>query len=84
MAMGLPIVISVPEGEATEIVITEKAGLIVPPENSENLAGAILKLKNDIELHSTLAVNSGLAAGKFNRKILALDMLHHIEELMGP
>ena len=84
MAMGLPIVISVPEGEATEIVITEKAGLIVPPENSENLAGAILKLKNDIELHSTLAVNSGLVAGKFNRKILALDMLHHIEELMGP
>jgi colanic acid biosynthesis glycosyl transferase WcaI len=84
MAMKIPIIISVPEGEATEIVITEKAGLIVPPENSNKLAGAILKIKNDIELHSNLAVNSGLAASKFNRKILALDMLNHIEELMCP
>ena len=84
MAMKIPIIISVPEGEATEIVITEKAGLIVPPENSNKLAGAILKIKNDIELHSNLAVNSRLAASKFNRKILALDMLNHIEELMCP
>ena len=84
MAMKIPIIISVPEGEATEIVITEKAGLIVPPENSNKLAGAILKIKNDIELHSNLAVNSGLAASKFNRKVLALDMLNHIEELMCP
>ena len=84
MAMKIPIIISVPEGEASEIVITEKAGLIVPPENSKKLAGAILKIKNDIELHSNLAVNSGLAASKFNREILALDMLNHIEELMCP
>jgi len=83
MAMKLPIIISVPEGESTEIVRAERSGLIVPPEEPSKLVEAILKIENDIDLYSYLADNSLLAASKFNRKILALEMLSHIEELVG-
>ena len=37
MAMSLPIIISVPEGESTQIIRTQKAGLVIPPENSNSL-----------------------------------------------
>ena len=40
MAMGLPIVIAAPDGEATEIVAGEKAGIVVPPENPPALTEA--------------------------------------------
>ena len=82
MAMKIPIIISVPEGESTEIVRTEKSGLVIPPENSNSFVKAILKLEKDEDLYRDLADNSLLAASKFNRKILALEMLSHIEELV--
>ena len=42
----------------------------------------VLKLEEDIDLYSDLAVNSLLAAKKFNRKTLALEMLSHVEEVV--
>ena len=83
MAMKIPIIISVPEGESTEIVRIEKSGLVIPPENSNSFVKAILKLEKDKDLYRDLADNSLLAASKFNRKILASDMLSHIEELVS-
>ena len=80
MAMKLPIVMSVPVGEATDIVRVENAGLIVPPENPAKLVEAILLIKNNNSLLSKLASNSLLAASKFNRKKLATEMLNHIED----
>ncbi len=82
MAMGLPIIISVPEGESTDIIRTQKVGLVIPPENSNSFVKAILKLEKDEDLYRDLADHSLLAASKFNRKILALEMLSHIEELV--
>ena len=82
MAMKLPIIISVPEGESTEIIRDTKSGLIVPPEKPDKISEAILKLEKDIDLYSGLAVNSLLAAKKFNRKTLALEMLSHVEEVV--
>lgn len=82
MAMSLPIIISVPEGESTQIIITQKAGLVIPPENSNSLFEAILNIKNDKNLYSYLADNSRLAASKFNRKTLAIEMLSHIKKLV--
>ena len=83
MAMRLPIIMSVPAGESTEIVRAENSGLIVPPENPIKLAEAILKIKNDNNLLSRLSDNSFLAAGKFNRQHLAIKMLSHIEEKLN-
>ena len=55
MAMKLPIIISVPEGESTEIIRREKVGLVIPPENSNSLFEAILNIKKDKNLYSDLA-----------------------------
>jgi len=46
MAMAKPIILSV-DGEAREILETAKAGIYVEPENVGQLAGAILKLRDD-------------------------------------
>tara|TARA_B110000879_G_C11135196_1_gene497801 strand:+ start:291 stop:1508 length:1218 start_codon:yes stop_codon:yes gene_type:complete len=80
MAMKLPIIISVPEGESTEIVRKEKLGFIIPPENPDRLAEALLNIKNDNDMYNIYAKNSFLAANKFNRKKLAIEMLNYIEE----
>ncbi len=83
MAMSLPIIISVPEGESTDLIRTQKAGLVIPPKNSNRLYKEILKIKNDKNLYRELAENSRLAARKFNRKNLAIEMLSHIEKVVG-
>jgi colanic acid biosynthesis glycosyl transferase WcaI len=82
MAMSLPIIISVPEGESTQIIRTQEAGLVIPPENSNSLSEATLNIKKDKNLYRDLANNSRLAASKFNRKILAIEMLSHIKKLV--
>ncbi len=82
MAMSLPIIISVPEGESTEIIRDQKAGLVIPPEDSHGLYKAILNIKNDENLYRETAYNSRLAARKFNRETLAIEMLNFIEKLI--
>ena len=82
MAMSLPIIISVPEGESTQIIRTQKAGLVIPPENSNSLSEATLNIKKDKNLYRDLADNSRLAASKFNRETLAIEMLSHIKKLV--
>ena len=79
--MAMPVVIAVPEGEATNIVKAENSGLIVAPESPKKLAEAISKL-SDRDLHQELALNSHLAANKFNRKNLAAEMLKHLESVL--
>ena len=44
--MEIPLVISIPR-EATQIVLENKIGIVVEPENSEELADAIIKMKKD-------------------------------------
>jgi glycosyltransferase involved in cell wall biosynthesis len=79
MAMKLPIIISVPKGESTQIIRTHKAGLVIPPENPNRLAEALVKIKNDKDMYNTYAKNGFLAAKKFNRKKLSIEMLNYIE-----
>lgn len=79
MAMKLPIIISVPEGESTQIIRTQKAGLVIPPENPNRLAEALLNIKNDKDMYNTYSKNGFLAAKKFNRKKLSIEMLNYIE-----
>lgn len=78
MAMGLPIIISVPEGESTNIIRTQNVGLVIPPESPNRLAEVLLNIKNDNDMYNTYAKNSCLAANKFNRKKLSIKMLDYI------
>ena len=43
MGMGIPIIVSMPEGEATEIIERAEAGIVVRPESME-LAASYFKI----------------------------------------
>ncbi|PPR11102.1 MAG: D-inositol-3-phosphate glycosyltransferase [Alphaproteobacteria bacterium MarineAlpha11_Bin1] len=75
MAMGLPLLISAPEGEATEIVALENAGIITPPEDPEALADAVLALRNDDDKRRNFAKNALAAAPKYSREKQAAEMI---------
>ena len=79
MSMMIPIIISVPEGESTEIIRKENLGVIVPPENPKKLAEALLMIKNDNDMYNIYAKNGFLASKKFSRRKLSIEMLKYIE-----
>mgnify|MGYP006093327689 CR=1 FL=1 len=76
MGMGIPILMSIPQGEATKIVSDFNCGVIIPPENGRILAKNILELKsNKIKLNK-LKHASKKASFHFSRDIKALEMLN--------
>ena len=84
MAMGLPILLSVPDGEARGILDGHQAGLWVPPENPEALAEAAKKLLKDKSLREHLAQKSLAAAPEHSRSAQAEEMIAVFEKaLMG-
>jgi len=79
MAMGLPIVLAVPDGEARHILETDGAGLWVPPENPEALAQAIKTLCSDIAQYETFAAASLASAPHHSREKQAQGMIDVFE-----
>lgn len=82
MGMGLPVIMSVPIGEATRIVEKAQAGVIVHPEDPNSLSQAFLKLAKSDVLIREMSARSKNAASNYDRKELARDMLRHLEELV--
>ncbi|MEZ8511485.1 glycosyltransferase family 4 protein [Vibrio splendidus] len=74
MGMGIPTIMSVPEGEATEIIRDTDSGLVVESESVDQIAAAILQLHEDKKLYQRIRYNSTEAAPKFSRDIMAADM----------
>jgi glycosyltransferase involved in cell wall biosynthesis len=62
MATGKP-VIATASGGAPEIVVPEETGLLVPPENAEALAGALLRLLGDEDLRQRMGA-AGVARAR--------------------
>ena len=81
MGMGLPIVISLPEGEATQLVEDCEAGITIEPENPEALKNIILRLNGDDELMGRLARSSAGSAAKYSRKEMAGKMVEVLESI---
>ncbi len=79
MAMGLPLLVAVPRGEATGIVEADGAGIVVEPENPAALADAVLKLANDEVLRGTFAARSLAAAPHHSRVHQATAMMAVLE-----
>ncbi|MEZ9421683.1 glycosyltransferase family 4 protein [Vibrio breoganii] len=75
MGMGIPTVMSVPEGEATAIIRDTNSGLVVDSENVEQITDAVLKLYSDKELYQNIRQSSIETAPKFSRDIMAGDMV---------
>lgn len=75
------IIIGVPQGEATDIVEQNKAGITITPEDPEMMAATILQLKSDDTLYNQLKDNCLLAAEKYSRSEMALEMLNQLESI---
>ena len=82
MGMGLPMIISMPEGEATSIIKESTSGLIVKPESPHELAETILVLLEDSSLRNSLSKNSLQASKSFSRSALSAIMLENLEALV--
>ena len=83
MGMGLPIIMSVPSGEASEIILNSSSGILVPPESPEAIAHSIRDLYSNPGKCAELAENSYKASANYDRKILANDMLNFICQLFA-
>lgn len=76
MGMGLPMLASAPNGEATEILLQTGAGDHTTPDSPAELATKILELFNNQEKLHDMATKSRNAAKTYNRKTLAENMLN--------
>ena len=83
MAMGLPLLVAVPRGEATDIVAADRAGLTVAPEDPAALADAVLRLMTDDSLRGSLAAASLAAAPRHSRAYQAASMLEVLKAVVA-
>ncbi|MCB9201604.1 MAG: glycosyltransferase family 4 protein [Flavobacteriales bacterium] len=82
-ASGTPVIQNT-TGWIKDLVEKEKCGINVPPDNPKELADAIVKITDDIELRNQMAKNAKrLAETEFNRDILAEKYLNKILELQN-
>ncbi len=82
IAMEIPLVISIPRGEATQIVLENKIGIVVEPENSEELANAIIKMKKDNDMRLLYSKNCRESIKKYNREELAKNYIKYISTIV--
>jgi glycosyltransferase involved in cell wall biosynthesis len=75
MGMGIPTIMSVPEGEATAIIKETHSGIVVESENVAQISSAILKLYSNKAFYSEIREASIQAGPKFSRELMAQDML---------
>ena len=81
-SMGVPLIYGV-EGESADIVQAAQAGLLIEPEDSEAMAHAIVKMKNNPIMLQDYAAAGQLAAKQYSREELAQKMLDHLIGLTG-
>ena len=81
MGMGLPIILSLPKGEASGIIENTGAGMVIPPEQPEQLAAAVVKLYENPGARAALAKASTAAAAQYSRELQASRMLNVLEKV---
>ena len=84
MAMGLPLMLVAPEGEASAIIDKTEAGLNVPAGRPQALADAALRMADDRVLTARLAANSLASAPLYSRQTQAEAMIAVLETVAGP
>ncbi|MBC8269443.1 MAG: glycosyltransferase family 4 protein [Rhodospirillaceae bacterium] len=82
-AMGLPLLLAAPEGEASAIVLNDKAGLHVAAEDPDALAAAVTHLSGDKALCQTFATAALAAAPDHSRETQAREMLDVLQMAAG-
>jgi putative colanic acid biosynthesis glycosyltransferase WcaI len=79
MAMGRPLLIAAPPGEATRLIADENAGINVAPEDPAALADAVRRLMADAPLRRALGLRAREAAPRYSRRRQADTMLAVLE-----
>lgn len=82
MAMGLPLLLVAPKGEASRIVVQEGVGLWVPAGDPAALKNAVMHLKKNGQLRKIFSDQSYAAAPKFSRERQARDMLSLLNRVL--
>jgi glycosyltransferase involved in cell wall biosynthesis len=83
MGMGIPVLHGV-MGESAAIVEREGVGLVFEPENADRLVEDLLRLRREPALYQRLRDNALRAAGQYDRRRLALDMLGVLSRTVEP
>ncbi len=83
MGMGLPLLIASPKGEASRILQREEAGLWVPGQDPDALAGAVRSLQKDRAGYDRCRANAQAAAPRYSRERQARDMLAVLEGVVA-
>ena len=81
MGMGIPVVMALPRGEATAIVEATGCGVVVPAEDPQALAQAIISLADDPVQLQRLRAASAAAAPNYSRDAQARRMLAVLERV---
>ena len=76
IGMGIPVLMAIPEGEATKIVSDNQCGVIVPPEDYYSLARSITKIEQNKDLYSIYKKSAIKASFMFSRDLRAAEMLN--------
>jgi glycosyltransferase involved in cell wall biosynthesis len=84
MAMGVPVLVSVPEGECTGLVRKIGCGTLVPPEDPEAIAKAIVRFQENPGETARFRVAALAAAGRYSRDRQAIVMLRVLETTCRP
>lgn len=83
MGMGVPILMSLPEGEATGIIRRSGAGVCVPPEDPQAMAEAICQLADDPQTMTGLRQTAFRVAPDYSRQTQADRMVSLLEQVAG-
>lgn len=82
MGMGIPIIMSVPEGEATQILSESGAGQVIPSEDVSSLVNTIEVMCSNESQWSRYRENGLKAAESYSRKMQASKMLDLLGDLV--
>jgi glycosyltransferase involved in cell wall biosynthesis len=82
-AMGLPILLAAPEGEASSIVLKDKAGLHIAAEDPAALADSVNQLAIDKPALKTFSASALKAAQSHSRKTQAHEFLNVLKKAIG-
>lgn len=80
MAMGIPTIMSVPEGEATEIIRNTNSGITVDCEDVEQIANAIIQLSSEPVKYEMIRKSSITSSMSFSRNYMADKMIGVLEK----
>ena len=83
LAMGMPVIMSLPAGEATGLVDEYGFGINVRPENPQDMAAAIQRLADNPELKAELGRKALEASKDFSRERSAGVVMDVVQDVMA-